>query len=393
MTLSRVSKIAKLVVPAWAVTTAIVLLVAWRTEPEAALRGEPRAPALAPKPDGERIQLAILLDTSSSMNGLIDQARSQLWRIVNQLGSARRDGKLPRLEIALYEYGNSSLPADRGYIRQVLPFTGDLDRVSEELFALQTGGGDEFCGQVIAGATADLAWAEGALKLMYVAGNEPFTQGPVDYRKAIAAARERGITIDTIYCGDAKTGIVGGWRAGAVLAQGTYLTIDQNRTVAHVAAPQDAEIARLGGLLNETYLAYGSAGLASVARQAAQDSNAAKHGPGSTVARSVSKANPYYDNSAWDLVDARRRGKLDWKKVPEAELPEALRGKSPEEREAFVKAQADRRAELQRRINELEKDRQRHVAARAAGAAPDTLDRAIIATVRAHAEKRGFRFE
>jgi hypothetical protein len=111
------------------------------------------------------------------------------------------------------------------------------------------------------------------------------------------------------------------------------------------------------------------------------------------VARSVSKANPYYDNSAWDLVDARRRGKLDWSKVPEAQLPEALRGKTPAEREAFVKAQEQRRAEFSKRINELDAERARFVAARATAGQPETLDRAIIATVRKHAADSGFKME
>jgi hypothetical protein len=37
-----------------------------------------------------RVQLALLLDTSNSMDGLIDQARSQLWSVVNQFAAARR---------------------------------------------------------------------------------------------------------------------------------------------------------------------------------------------------------------------------------------------------------------------------------------------------------------
>jgi hypothetical protein len=102
------------------------------------------------------IQMAILLDTSNSMDGLIDQARTQLWRIVNEFAAAKKGGVTPELDVALYEYGNNGLPAERGYIRQVLPFTTDLDRLSEELFALKTNGGEEYCGQVIAEATVGL---------------------------------------------------------------------------------------------------------------------------------------------------------------------------------------------------------------------------------------------
>ncbi len=85
--------------------------------------------------EGNLIQMAILLDTSNSMDGLIDQAKSQLWRIVNELSQARKNGQSPRLEVALYEYGKSSLPEGEGYLRMIVPFTTELDRISEELFA------------------------------------------------------------------------------------------------------------------------------------------------------------------------------------------------------------------------------------------------------------------
>ena len=44
------------------------------------------------------IQLALLLDTSGSMDGLIDQAKSQLWKIVNELATSKKDGKPVNLE-------------------------------------------------------------------------------------------------------------------------------------------------------------------------------------------------------------------------------------------------------------------------------------------------------
>ena len=78
----------------------------------------------------EKIQVALLLDTSSSMDGLIDQAKSRLWNIVNTLTTLRYDGKKPNIEISLYEYGNDGLSPDGGYIRQVAPLTNDLDLLS-----------------------------------------------------------------------------------------------------------------------------------------------------------------------------------------------------------------------------------------------------------------------
>jgi hypothetical protein len=76
----------------------------------------------------QKIMLALLLDTSNSMDGLIDQAKSQLWTIVNELASAKcQDGTPPDINIALFEYGNSGLPSSEGYIRMVVNLTNDLD--------------------------------------------------------------------------------------------------------------------------------------------------------------------------------------------------------------------------------------------------------------------------
>ena len=37
------------------------------------------------------------------MNGLIEQAKSQLWKILNELARTEKDGQEPTLQIALYE--------------------------------------------------------------------------------------------------------------------------------------------------------------------------------------------------------------------------------------------------------------------------------------------------
>ena len=153
-------------------------------------------PAIENKP---LVQMAILLDTSGSMSGLIDQARTELWAIVNEFIFAKRNGLEPELQVALYEYGKSSLPKKVGYIRQIVPFTTDLDKVSEELFALNTNGGQEYCGWVIKDATEQLQWSDSPddLKVIFIAGNEPFTQGPVDYRDSCSLANHLHSPCDT----------------------------------------------------------------------------------------------------------------------------------------------------------------------------------------------------
>ena len=88
-------------------------------EQEEASSGTPAAPVqgAAEKDDRAVVQIALLLDTSSSMNGLIDQARTYLWKIVNDMTLARQNGKLPDIRLALYEYGNDGLSSRDAWIR------------------------------------------------------------------------------------------------------------------------------------------------------------------------------------------------------------------------------------------------------------------------------------
>ena len=74
-----------------------------------------------------KIQIAILLDTSGSMDGLINQTREQLWGIVNTFATAKKEGKRPRLELALYQYGNDGISAEQLPVQLVVPLTTVLD--------------------------------------------------------------------------------------------------------------------------------------------------------------------------------------------------------------------------------------------------------------------------
>lgn len=346
------------------------------------------------------VRMAILLDTSGSMSGLIGQAKTQLWKIVNEFITANKDGVRPDLQVALYEYGNSGLPAKEGYIRMILPLTNDLDKVSEELFALRTRGGSEYCGKVIKVATEALDWggSNDDLKVIFIAGNEPFTQGNVDYREACKEAISRGIIVNTIHCGSYETGVNTRWKDGADLADGSYMNIDQNRQVVHVRAPQDKRIAELGAELNKTYVRYGAAGRDGAERQVAQDAYAVKEeSSGASVERAVSKASAYYRNPSWDLVDAIRDKKVDLEKLKEEELPEEMRDMTPEERKAHVAANAKRRKAIQEEISKLNEERKRYVASemkkRSESGAEETLDQAMIKALREQAERKKFQLK
>jgi hypothetical protein len=347
---------------------------------------KPADPDPAPPPVAEKplVQLALLLDNSGSMQGLIDQARSQLWTVVNHLAQTKTNGQTPRLEVALYSYGD--VP------RQLLPFTDDLDAVSEKLFALAISGGDEYCGQVIRLSLGELKWSDkpGVYRTIFIAGNEPFTQGPVDYRSACAEAVAKGIIVNTIHCGEEAEGDRGMWADGARLGGGKYLCINKDRAVVAIAAPQDAEIATLSAKLNETYVPFGGRGAEYAARQQAQDAFAASQPAAAAAAapqvRAMSKASTLYRNASWDLVDAVVNEKtVKLEDVKEAELPEPMRKMTPGERKAYVEQNAKSRGELQEKIRSLGTDREKFIAEKrrenAAAAGEKTLDAAILTAV------------
>lgn len=316
------------------------------------------------KPKKETIKVALLLDTSNSMDGLIKQAKTQLWEIVNELSYAKYGIKKPDLEIALYEYGNDRLERADGYIRQVLPFSNDLDEISEKLFSLTTNGGKEYCGEVITSSVNDLNWGKNKndLRLIFIAGNEPFTQGKINYKEAIADAKEKDVIINTIYCGSYNTGISGMWKDGAELGGGDYMTIDQDKNIIQIVTPYDRDIIILNNKLNGTYIYFGSTGKNMMMRQKAQDENATNMSAPVGVKRAVSKSSRFYDNSKWDLVDKSEKEEIDYKNLDRKKLPEKLQNITEEELKAYVEKQKKIRNKIKGQISELNKKRRAYVA-------------------------------
>ena len=346
--------------------------------------------------EAETIQMAILLDTSSSMDGLIDQAKTNLWKIVNETAKAKKGGKAPKLQVALYEYGNDSISAETGYIRKVTALTADLDLVSEKLFALTTNGGSEYCGQVIEKAVKDLSWNKknDVYKVIYIAGNEPFSQGDTDYKKACKTSISSGIIVNTIYCGGASDSDAATWKDGASLADGSFMSIDQNQKVADIVAPQDAQILSLNEELNKTYIAYGSGGYEKKERQAAQDSNSKMMANEAAVQRTMAKAAPAYSNSGWDLVDAEKDGAVSVDKMKEDELPDEMKKMSAAERKTYIEKKKKDREQIQGKIKKLSEERQKYVEKEMKKQSSDnTLDAAIIKSIRKQAVKKGYTFE
>ena len=340
------------------------------------------------------IKVALILDTSNSMDGLIDQAKSQLWNIVDELSTARCDNQKADLEIALYEYGNDRLPMREGYIRLVTPFTDDLDLISEKLFSLKTDGGSEYCGQVINSSLKELDWEEYPedLKLIFIAGNEPFDQGNVSYREVCKDAGRMDITINTIFCGDFNEGVRTHWKDGAYIGGGDYMNIDQDCKYVHIVSPYDDRIMELNKELNKTYLAYGEKGKTYAMRQADQDNNAYELSESVAIKRVKAKSSSAYKNSQWDLIDAYADESIEIENLDEEDLPDEMKGMTDKEKSVYIEKKKEERETIQKEIKSLDAKRELYVAEKRKNDPDNMLDKAILVAVEKQANKKNFKF-
>ena len=346
--------------------------------------------------ENNKIQVALLLDTSNSMDGLIDQAKSRLWNIVNTLTTLKYSGKTPDIEIALYEYGNDGLAERSNYIRQVTPLTSDLDLISEKLFALKTNGGNEYCGAVIQDATRKLEWKNenNNMKLIYIAGNEGFDQGRINYKEAINDAVKNDIYINTIFCGSSMEGISSFWKAGAEYGKGKYFNIDSDESVQFVSTPYDDKISKCNERMNHTYIGYGSKGVSKKMNQEVQDKNAQSLSSANYAERAVSKSKVAYKNESWDLVDRVKQDSKAISKIKKEELPAELQNKSVAEVEMIVSQKTKEREAIQKEIGELGKKRQQYIDSEAKKTkSQDDLGKAINTSIVTLAKAKGYTIE
>lgn len=341
----------------------------------------------------QTIKVALLLDTSNSMDGLINQAKSQLWSVVNELSYAKCNGVTPNLKIALYQYGNDALSAEEGYIKRVTEFTSDLDEVSEYLFGLVTNGGEEYCGQVIGTAVKNLEWGNNKedLKMVFIAGNERFTQGPISFKAAIENAHEHEIVVNTIFCGDYNQGVASGWKEGATLGGGDYMTINHNKKMVHVVTPYDDEIIILNKKLNKTYVYYGNKGVSKYQKQALQDSNASVLHEEVAIKRAVTKSSKMYNNATWDLVDAAKNKGMKFNSINKQQLPQELQDKSVEEIKVFVENKSKERKEVKKEIQQLNEKRKEYVLKKnKEKSKTNELESALVNAIKKQAKKKNY---
>jgi Mg-chelatase subunit ChlD len=320
-----------------------------------------------------RVELVFVLDTTGSMGGLIEGAKSKIWGIVNDVMKA--PGR-PEVRIGLVAY------RDHGdaYVTKVEPITRDLDKIYSVLMDYKAeGGGDgpEDVRQALADGLKKVGWsspARGQSQIMFLVGDaqphDDYANEP-DTAQTARDAVKLGIIVNTIQCGnDPNTRVV--WNKVASMGEGQYFAIAQDGGVVAIKTPYDDELAKLGAKSGATYMAFGTgvggmSGAASRAKdlkeQAAIEDKVVASAPAQAKAeRAYNKA---INSSAYnerDLVQGIESGKVKLSELKVEELPDELQKLSSEERHVVVAKKMAERKAIQAQILDLGKKRDAYMA-------------------------------
>jgi Mg-chelatase subunit ChlD len=347
-----------------------------------------------------KVDVVFVLDTTGSMSGLIQTAKEKIWSIATTMASAQ---PTPEIRIGLVAY------RDRGdhYVTKVVDLSDDLDSVYATLMDFQAdGGGDtpESVNKALYDAVHNISWSQGsqAYQVVFLVGDAPphmDYQDEMRYPEIVAAAKEKGIVINTIQCGEVPT-TVGPWTQIANLSHGKFFQVEQAGSAVALATPFDAEIATLSARLDDTRLYFGSdeekkrmaSKVAATDKLHANSSIESRARRASFNISAGGKANLLGEN---ELVDGVASGTIKLDELDEAELPAALKPMAPAEQQAYIAGLAGERADLQRQIRVLAEDRDEYLKKEVeeAGGFKDSLDQKIYEAVAEQAGKAGLEYK
>jgi Mg-chelatase subunit ChlD len=349
--------------------------------------------------ENPKVDVVFVLDTTASMEGLIQTAKEKIWSIATTMASAQQT---PDIRIGLVAY------RDRGdsYVTKTVDLSDDLDSVYATLMDFEAGGGGdapESVNEALYSAVHNMSWSQQdqAYQVIFLVGDAPphMDYNEVGYPEIVASALNKGIVINTIQCGDMPAAIAP-WTQIASLGNGNFFQVEQAGGAVAFTTPFDEDIAELSAKLDDTRLYYGTEevkermrGKVAATEKLHEGASVASRARRGAFNASVSgRTNLLGEN---ELVAAVASGTVDLNKLEEDALPEALKPMEPAQQKAFVAELAGERAELQRQIRELSVDRDGYLAKKVdeAGGLTDSLDQKLYDAVKEQAGKAGLEYE
>lgn len=307
-----------------------------------------------------KIEVVFVLDTTGSMGRLIEGAKAKIWAICNQIASGK---PTPELKVGLVAF------RDRGdeYITRKIDLSEDLDDIYAQLKKFEAkGGGDapESVNEALRVAVNDVKWTKGddVLRLIFLVGDAPPHMDYADdvkYPETCKKACEKGITINTIQCGnDAQC--AQHWKAICSKAEGSYVQIQQDGGVAPaIPTPFDPHLAAINGELSRSTVVFGGKAEQMRAAGLAKDAEALPAPAAAERAAYNAKAG---QNAAYDLIDGIKRGRVKLEDLKEEQLPPELKKLKLEERKAYLEKLDKHRQALQKQALMLDKLRSDYIA-------------------------------
>ena len=347
-----------------------------------------------------KVEVVFVLDTTGSMGGLIEAAKEKIWSIASNMASAQ---PAPEIKIGLVAY------RDRGdaYVTRVVDLSTDLDSMYATLIEFQAqGGGDgpESVNQALYDAVNQISWSQdqATYKAVFLVGDAPphmDYQDEVQYPQTLAVAKNKGIVVNTIQCG--QTGATRkAWQQIAQVAGGEYFQVEQGGSAVAISTPFDRKLAELSAKLDDTRLYYGD-DEEMAAKQRKLEATKKLHEAASLESRArratFNASDSGVDNLLGEneLVDDVVSGRVDLEAIDEAKLPEPLQAMPPAARQAAIEETAAKRDALQQQIQALSQQRSSYLKEKLAesDAAEDSLDAKIYGAVREQAKAKGLSYE
>ncbi len=347
-----------------------------------------------------RIEVVFILDTTSSMSGLIQAAKEKIWSIATTMASAQQN---PDIKMGLVAF------RDRGdaYTTRVYDLSADLDSMYASLMDFQAvGGGDgpESVNQALYDAIHKISWSadSGVYRVAFLVGDAPPHMDypdDVKYPVTLAVAVQKGIIVNTIQSGEWQQ-TRPAWREIAALGNGDYFQVEDSGNAVAVATPFDEELSKLSSKLEDTRLFFGDAEAKREHRRKLEANKKLREGLSTEALarRSTYNATPSGKKNLLgdsELVDAVTSGRVELEEIPAEELPASLQSMAPAAQMEVISEQARRRDELKQEIERLSESRNRFIKDKldAAGGADESLDEKIYRSVKEQAASVGLSYD
>jgi Mg-chelatase subunit ChlD len=347
-----------------------------------------------------RIEVVFVLDTTSSMSGLIQAAKEKIWSIATTMASANQ---APDIKMGLVAF------RDRGddYVTKVLDLSNDLDSMYAQLtdFKAQGGGdGPESVNQALHEAITNVSWSKDSnvYRVAFLIGDAPPHMdypNDVKYPATLALAKKNGIVVNTIQSGQ-NSSATPAWQNIAALGNGEYFQVENSGNAVAVNTPFDQKLSELSASLESTRLYFGNEADKKIQKNKLDASNklhdelsvAALARRATYNATTSGKANFL---GKGELVEAVTSGEISLDEIEAEQMPESMQAMAPEEQLAVIEKQFKKRNQIKQEIAKLSQSRSQFIKEKVVelGGVEDSLDAKIYSAVKEQAKSIGLAYE